>query len=92
MFYALASTPGITGGDRAVLTDTQTQSSAMKPKAASYYKQNRLKQLRAFCHAATTGSISRAADQLYLSQPSVSLQIQALERELNTMLFEKTGT
>ncbi len=63
----------------------------MKPKAASYYKQNRLKQLRAFCHAATTGSISRAADQLYLSQPSVSLQIQALERELNTMLFERRG-
>ncbi len=63
----------------------------MKPKAASYYKQNRLKQLRAFCYAAKTGSISRAADQLYLSQPSVSLQIQALERELNTMLFERRG-
>jgi len=63
----------------------------MKPKAASYYKQNRLKQLRAFCFAAKTGSISRAAEQLYLSQPSVSLQIQALERELNTMLFERRG-
>ena len=63
----------------------------MKPKAASYYKQNRLKQLRAFCHTAKTGSISRAAEQLYLSQPSVSLQIQALERELNTMLFERRG-
>ncbi len=63
----------------------------MKPKAASYYKQNRLKQLRAFCFAAKTGSISKAADQLYLSQPSVSLQIQALERELNTMLFERRG-
>lgn len=63
----------------------------MKPKAATYYKQNRLKQLRAFCYAAKTGSISKAADQLYLSQPSVSLQIQALERELNTMLFERRG-
>ncbi len=63
----------------------------MKPKAASYYKQNRLKQLRAFCFAAKSGSISRAAEQLYLSQPSVSLQIQALERELNTMLFERRG-
>ena len=63
----------------------------MKPKASSYYKQNRLKQLRAFCFAAKTGSISRAAEQLYLSQPSVSLQIQALERELNTMLFERRG-
>ncbi len=63
----------------------------MKPKAATYYKQNRLKQLRAFCFAAKTGSISKAAEQLYLSQPSVSLQIQALERELNTMLFERRG-
>ena len=63
----------------------------MKPKAASYYKQNRLKQLRAFCHTAKYGSISKAATQLYLSQPSVSLQIQALERELNTLLFERRG-
>ncbi len=63
----------------------------MKPKAATYYKQNRLKQLRAFCYTAKSGSISKAADQLYLSQPSVSLQIQALERELNTMLFERRG-
>ena len=63
----------------------------MKPKAASYYKQNRLKQLRAFCCAAKFGNISRAAEQLYLSQPSVSLQIQALERELNTILFERRG-
>ena len=63
----------------------------MKPKAATYYKQNRLKQLRAFCHTAKSGSISKAAEQLYLSQPSVSLQIQALERELNTLLFERRG-
>jgi DNA-binding transcriptional LysR family regulator len=56
-----------------------------------YYKQNRLKQLRAFCFAAKSGSISRAAEQLFLSQPSVSLQIQALERELGTPLFERRG-
>jgi DNA-binding transcriptional LysR family regulator len=56
-----------------------------------HYKQNRLKQLRAFCQAAQCGSISEAADRLYLSQPSVSLQIQALERELDTVLFERRG-
>jgi DNA-binding transcriptional LysR family regulator len=56
-----------------------------------YYKQNRLKQLRAFCCAAQTGSVSKAAERLYLSQPSVSLQIQALERELNVTLFERRG-
>ena len=59
--------------------------------APPYYKQNRLKQLRAFCHAARLGSISRAAEQLFLSQPSVSLQIQALERELEVELFERRG-
>ncbi len=56
-----------------------------------YYKQNRLKQLRAFCCAAQTGSISKAAERLDLSQPSVTLQIQALERELNVTLFERRG-
>jgi DNA-binding transcriptional LysR family regulator len=56
-----------------------------------YYKQNRLKQLRAFCHAVQTGSISRAAEKMFLSQPSVSLQVRALERELDTTLFERKG-
>ncbi len=63
----------------------------MSGKSAPYYKQNRLKQLRAFCTTARCGSISRAAEKLFLSQPSVSLQIQALERELETTLFERRG-
>lgn len=57
-----------------------------------YYKQNRLKQLRAFCHTAETGSISKAAERLFLSQPSVSLQIKALEREMDISLFERRGS
>lgn len=56
-----------------------------------HYKQNRLKQLRAFCHAARTGSVSAAAEKIFLSQPTVSLQIQALEREFSTVLFERRG-
>jgi DNA-binding transcriptional LysR family regulator len=56
-----------------------------------YYKQNRLKQLRAFCYAAQTQSISKAAERLFLSQPSVSLQVRALERELEITLFERKG-
>ncbi len=56
-----------------------------------YYKHNRIKQLRAFCFAAQTGSISKAAERLSLSQPSVSLQIQALERELGIAVFERRG-
>lgn len=60
-------------------------------KTPTYYKHNRLQQLRGFCYAAQAGSISRAAERSFLSQPSVSLQIQALERELNTTLFERRG-
>ena len=54
-------------------------------------KQNRLKQLRAFMHVAQTGSISKAADKLFLSQPSISLQIKALEEEMQAILFERRG-
>jgi len=63
----------------------------MSSDAPLYYKNNRLKQLRAFYQVVRCGSISKAADKLFLSQPSVSLQIQALERELNVTLFERRG-
>jgi DNA-binding transcriptional LysR family regulator len=59
--------------------------------ASSRYKQNRLQQLRGFCYAARTKSISKAADQMSLSQPSVSLQIKALEQELGAQLFHRRG-
>jgi len=55
------------------------------------YKQNRLKQLRAFCKAVETKSISKAGEELFLSQPTVSLQIRALERELCVQVFERRG-
>ena len=54
-------------------------------------KRDRLKQLRAFCHTARLGSITRAAEQVFSSQPSVSLQIRALEEGLGTALFERKG-
>ncbi|PCJ63105.1 MAG: LysR family transcriptional regulator [Candidatus Hydrogenedentota bacterium] len=60
-------------------------------KSTSRYKQNRLQQLRGFCLAAHTGSMSKAAEKMFLSQPSVTLQIQALERELDTKLFDRKG-
>ena len=52
---------------------------------------NRLKQLRAFCHAARLGSITRAAEYLYTSQPAVSQQIRALEEDFLVSLFERNG-
>ena len=56
---------------------------------ARFYKQNRAQQLRGFYHVAITGSFSTAADRMALGQPAVSLQIQALERELKAKLFER---
>src|SRR5438093_3262754 len=55
------------------------------------YKQNRLQQLRGFCAVVELHSVSKAAVRLHLSQPTVSLQVQALERELRTKLFERRG-
>jgi DNA-binding transcriptional LysR family regulator len=58
---------------------------------SSRYKQNRLQQLRGFCYAARASSISKAAVKMQLSQPSVSLQIKALEHQLGAQLFERRG-
>jgi DNA-binding transcriptional LysR family regulator len=56
-----------------------------------YYKGNPLKQLRAFCAVARTGKMTDAAAELFLSQSAVSLQVKALEEELETTLFERRG-
>ena len=63
----------------------------MMVRAQFRYKQNRLQQLRGFCYTARHGSISKAAELMFLSQPSVTLQIQALEREFEVTLFERHG-
>jgi len=54
-----------------------------------YYKGNRQKQMRAFVYTVKLGTLTRAAEALFLSQPTVSLQLQALERELGTQLLER---
>jgi len=54
-----------------------------------YYKGNRHKQLRAFVSVVKLGTLTRAAEALYLSQPTISLQLQALERELGMSLLER---
>jgi DNA-binding transcriptional LysR family regulator len=57
----------------------------------TYYKQNHLKKLRAFCQTAKLGSMTKAAESLFASQPTISLQIHALEEEMDTRLFERSG-
>ena len=46
-----------------------------------------LKQLEAFVQVAEDGSFSKAAKGLFLTQPTVSAHISALEKELNIRLF-----
>src|SRR5215469_10161087 len=70
------------------LTSSRSQRGTTAP-ARFYYKGNRLKQLRAFCTIAKLGTLSRAAEALFLSQPSISLQLSALEKELGARLIER---
>lgn len=46
-----------------------------------------LKQIEAFVYIAEGKSFSKAAKQLYLTQPTISAHIAALEKELNVRLF-----
>jgi LysR family transcriptional regulator, cys regulon transcriptional activator len=55
------------------------------------YKQNRLQQLKGFCAVVETQSVSKAASRIHLTQPTVSLQVQSLERDLSATLFERRG-
>ncbi|MEP7185352.1 MAG: LysR family transcriptional regulator [Rhodanobacter sp.] len=71
---------------------TKKQGKGEAPKesiARYYYKGNRHKQLRAFVSVVKLGTLTRAAEALYLSQPTISLQLQALERELGAVLLER---
>ena len=54
-----------------------------------YHKRDRLRQLRAFCQVARLGHITRAAAQLGLTQPAVSIQVRELENELEAILFHR---
>lgn len=50
-----------------------------------------LHQLRYFVAVAQAGNFSRAAERCFVSQPSLSQQIQKLERQLKRPLFHRLG-
>jgi DNA-binding transcriptional LysR family regulator len=50
-----------------------------------------LGQLEAFVHAARHGSVTRAAEALFVTQPALTARLKALERSLGAELFVRTG-
>jgi LysR family hydrogen peroxide-inducible transcriptional activator len=50
-----------------------------------------LNQLRSFCAVARCGSFTQSAEQEGIAQPSLSRQIQRLERAVGAPLFERLG-
>src|SRR5512139_3334723 len=50
-----------------------------------------LRQLRVFEAVARHRSFSRAAEELHLTQPAVSMQVKSLEQQTSIPLFEQIG-
>ncbi|MEU3767458.1 LysR family transcriptional regulator [Amycolatopsis keratiniphila] len=49
------------------------------------------RQLKYFLAVVDAGSVHRAAEQLFVAQPSVSQSLRTLERDLGSLLFHRTG-
>ncbi|MCA0385753.1 MAG: LysR family transcriptional regulator [Firmicutes bacterium] len=47
--------------------------------------------LKLFHYIATEGSLSKAAERLYISQPALSMQIKKFEQDIGLKLFDKEG-
>lgn len=50
-----------------------------------------LHQLRIFKEVARTGSITKAAEALHLTQPAISIQLNKLEEQFELALLEPAG-
>lgn len=49
-----------------------------------------IRSMRSFVAVASAGSISRAAENLHIAQPALSLQIKNIEEHLGAQLFDRT--
>lgn len=56
-----------------------------------YLKHGTLPQLRVFDAVTRHGSFTRAAEELYMAQPTVSVQMKKLAETVGAPLFEQEG-
>jgi DNA-binding transcriptional LysR family regulator len=62
-----------------------------RTKLRRYFRHGLLPQLIVFEAVARLGSVTRAAEELHLAQPTVSMQIKKLAQALDVTLFEQRG-
>ena len=63
----------------------------MSRAARRFFRHGLLPQLMVFEAVARLGSVTRAAEELHLAQPTVSLQLKKLAETLEVALFEQRG-
>ena len=55
------------------------------------FMEQNLSQYKIFYEVAKAGNISKAAKELYISQPAISRAIKKLENNLDTVLFKRNS-
>jgi len=63
----------------------------LQPGIRRYLKHGTLPQLRVFEASARLGSLTRAAEELHIAQPTASVQIKKLAETVGLQLFEQIG-
>ncbi len=63
----------------------------LRTKIRRYLKHGTLRQLSVFEAVARLGSFTRAAEELHMAQPTVSVQIKKLSESVGMPLFEQDG-
>lgn len=63
----------------------------LRTKIRRYLKHGTLRQLSVFEAVARLGSFTRAAEELHMAQPTVSVQIKKLSESIGLPLFEQCG-
>jgi DNA-binding transcriptional LysR family regulator len=63
----------------------------LQPNIRRYLRHGTLPQLRVFEASARLGSLTRAAEELHIAQPTASVQIKKLSETIGLPLFEQVG-